>query len=267
MADVNIIDVMGIPKIKQMETSSKGNQNKWHIGNAYYKQDANGYEGLSEVLSSRILAKSNARFVSYDFVKIKIMGEIYTGCVSKEMKQQGETLVPLERIIRNHKNINLAARLKQMETVTERIQYTVGLLNEIGVKDAEKELTKILEVDAFTLNQDRHTNNISILDSQTGLQFSPIYDNGDAFFSDLIYFPMRFLPKELIHRTNAKPFSGSFEKQKMVAEQLYKKQLKLWFSKDDLLDFCNEAALYYPEKYIERVKTICELQMEKYGNS
>ena len=52
---LNSIDVSEIPKMKQVETSSKGNQNKWHVGEFYYKQDAVGYEGLSEVLSSRIL--------------------------------------------------------------------------------------------------------------------------------------------------------------------------------------------------------------------
>lgn len=257
------IDVSGIPPMTQIATSSKGNQNKWHIGDIYYKQDANGYEGLAEVLSSRILEKSNAEFVRYDFVKIQVMGEIYNGCMSKEMKQPGETLVPLERIIRNHKDIYLANALNQFDTTTERIRYTVELLNDIGVKDAGKELTKILEADSFTLNQDRHTNNISILQNQTKMRFSPIYDNGDAFFSDLMYFPMRFLPEELIKRTTAKPFSGSFEKQKAAAEQLYKKQLELWFSKDDLIDFCHEAAAYYSEEYIERIKQICEIQLGK----
>lgn len=262
--NINKIDVSDFPKMKKLETSSKGNQNKWHIGEAYYKQDAVGYEGLSEVLSSRILEKSNADFVRYDFVRIEIMGEGYNGCVSQEMKQAGEILIPLERIVRNFRNINLAETLNRFETPDERIKYTVDLLNEIGVRDSGRELTKIIEADAFTLNQDRHTNNISILRGANGLRFSPIYDNGDSFFSDLMYFPMRFSADELLKRTTAKPFSGSFEKQKTAARQMYKKQLDIWFSKNDLIDFCHEAAAYYPEEYIERVREICEIQLEKY---
>ena len=257
------IDVSDIPEMGQLETSSKGNQNKWHIGDFYYKKDGVGYEGLSEVLSSRILEKSNVDFVRYDFINIQIMGEVYNGCMCREMKQPGEILIPLERIVRNYKNINLAETLYRFETPSERIQYTVDMLEEIGVHNAGRKLTELLEVDAFILNQDRHTNNISILQSQSGLRFSPVYDNGDSFFSDLVYFPMHILPEELLRRTTAKPFSGSFEKQKEAAELLYQKQLDIWFSKDDLLDFCHEAVLYYSEKYVERVRALCEMQLKQ----
>ena len=211
---LNSIDVSEIPKMKQVETSSKGNQNKWHVGEFYYKQDAVGYEGLSEVLSSRILEKSNADFVRYDFAKIEIMGETYNGCMSREMKQPEEVLIPLERIVRNLKNVNLSKELNRFDAPSERICYTVALLDEIGVQNPGQGLTRILEADAFTLNQDRHTNNISILQGQGGLRFSPIYDNGDAFFSDLIYFPMRFLPEELLRRATANHFPAPLKSRK-----------------------------------------------------
>ena len=73
---------------------------------------------------------------------------------------------------------------------------------------------------------------------------------------------MRFLPEELLRRATAKPFSGSFEKQEKAAEQLYHKQLDIWFSENDLIDFCHEAAMYYSEEYVERVRILCELQMK-----
>ena len=40
--------------------SSKGNQPKWFLDQKWYKADHMGYEGLAEVLVSRLLCQSNA---------------------------------------------------------------------------------------------------------------------------------------------------------------------------------------------------------------
>lgn len=257
------IDISDISAMPSNATSSKGNQSKWHIDDYYLKKDTNGYEGLAEVLSGRILEKSNAdAYVIYDFAQIIIMGESYTGCVSKEMKNAGEVLVPLERLVRLERNINLTRKIRKFDTPMERIKYTVDILDDIGVEDAGRRLTQIMEIDAVTLNQDRHTNNIAIMQKENRLFFSPIYDNGDAFFSDLVYFPEKFTTEELLKRVTAKPFSGSFEKQKLAAQELYGEQLEIYFSMDDLIEFCHDASKYYPEKYIERIKNIARMQLD-----
>lgn len=256
---IDVSDVLAIPS---NTTSSKGNQSKWYINGYYYKKDANGYEGLAEVLSSRILEKSNVTaYVPYDFAHIIIMGQTYTGCVSKEMKADDEVLIPLERLVRLERNINLAQEIRKFDTPLERIKYTVDILDDIGVYAAGARLTQILEIDAVTLNQDRHTNNIAIVKKQNHLSFSPIYDNGDAFFSDLLYFPEHLTTGELLKRVTAKPFSGSFEKQKLAAQELYGKQLEIDFCLDDLIEFCHNASRYYPENYIERIKNIAQMQL------
>lgn len=42
---------------------------------------------------------------------------------------------------------------------------------------------------------------LAIVQKQNHLSFSPIYDNGDAFFSDLLYFPVHLKNKSLQHRS------------------------------------------------------------------
>lgn len=261
-----MIDFSNRQQLNITQTSSRGNQNKWKIGNCFYKMDQMGYEALAEVLTSRILQKSNiTQYVQYDFVKIGLYGEAHTGCVCKDMKQEGEILIPLERFIRQEYNINLANKLSMIFDKREQISYTVNLLKQAGVIEPEKNLTILLELDAFTWNQDRHTNNISLIKSQNGYRFSNIYDNGDAFFSDLMYFPKRFTTEELIKRAIAKPFGGSFQIQKEAAEDLYGKQLQIFFTNDDLENVLKEANPYYSKDIIDRVRNLVQYQLKTYN--
>ena len=63
---------------KIAETSSKGNQEKWLENGKWYKLDQFGYEALSEVMTSRILERSNIEtetpftFVRYEMQKVKV---------------------------------------------------------------------------------------------------------------------------------------------------------------------------------------------------
>lgn len=264
---MRIVDLSEEIRMIPTETSSRGNQGKWHVGNLWYKMDAHGYEGLSEVIVSRILDKSNIHeFVSYDLVKIRIEGELYNGCVSEDMKKRGETLIPLQRVVRQMTNKDLSAEIYSLLNPMEAIQKTVSYLTDAGVSNAGEYITKILEVDAFTFNQDRHMNNISLIQKGKLLYPAPIYDNGDSFFSDLMYFPLRLEAEELPGRATAKPFSGSFDKQVQIAEELYGSYFKTTFSKADLAAILDQASAYYEERILRRVETLINNQMEKYRN-
>ena len=45
--------------IESANHSSKGNQPKWCVDGIWYKADHMGYEGLAEVVISRLLKKTN----------------------------------------------------------------------------------------------------------------------------------------------------------------------------------------------------------------
>lgn len=263
-----IIDVTNIERIQTDTTSSKGNQNKWHINGKWYKMDNMGYEGLAEIITSEMLKKSNIfAYVPYHFAKLSLYDKEYNGCFSKEIKNDGETLIPLERLIRQKKGINLAEKLNKIATPIEKIEYTINLLSSIGVKNAGEKMTFILELDALTLNQDRHTNNISFIKKEDGtIDFAPVYDNGDAFLSDEMYYPLNKPVNELIRKVTAKPFSGSFIRQMTDSEKLYGKQIQLSFTQKDLQQIMTEAKQYYPENIIKRVTDIITYQMNQYSD-
>lgn len=59
---------------------------------------------------------------------------------------------------------SLAIRLTDFEEVTERIQYMVEQVERITeIEGFGKYITAMLEIDAFFVNEDRHTNNIAVI--------------------------------------------------------------------------------------------------------
>lgn len=96
-------------KIDDVEVISgvfcKGNQYKWRKRNLWLKADTQGYEGLSEVISSVFLScvdleSLGLKYVKYDECKIITdTGNAYTGCFSKTMLNEDyETFITLHTL-------------------------------------------------------------------------------------------------------------------------------------------------------------------------
>lgn len=83
----------------------------------------------------------------------------------------------------------MAKNLLKYDDVKDKISHTVDFIeNKTGLKNVGKYITAMLELDAFFLNEDRHTNNIAfILNDDTGeYRFCPYFD-----------FDFRCLPTQL----------------------------------------------------------------------
>ena len=87
------VDLNKIPVQETEGHTSKGNQLKWKLDNQWYKADHMGYEGLSEVLVSRLLHKAELKypFVEYHLVEIAYKGQIFSER-KPEADSTGETL-------------------------------------------------------------------------------------------------------------------------------------------------------------------------------
>ena len=185
-----------IPEItitgKNIETgeghSSKGNQLKWEQDGWWYKADAFGYESLAEVVVSRLLAQSNIPdAVMYEPVFIRYQDKVYRGCRSRNFRREGEEPFPPERIARSCTGFGLAKQMAHIADVGERIGYMEELVRNVtGIEDFGVYLTKMLEIDAFFLNEDRHTNNIALLydPAKREYRLCPFFDMGLSLFSD-----------------------------------------------------------------------------------
>lgn len=247
--------------------SSKGNQPKWFSNEKWYKADHMGYEGLAEVLVSRLLLLSNATgFISYEPVQIKYGGKTVSGSTSLNFLKQDEILIPFERLHRSFRGRSLAQTIARMETA-EKMQYTVELIEGItGLQDAGQYLTTILELDSFFLNEDRHTNNLSVIRNEKSGKYRlcPIYDNGLALLSDLHDYPLGQDIYSMIARVEAKPFDRDFDLQTEAAEVLFHPQLKFSFTDRDVTRELSTLAEYYPKEIIDRVERIVLEQIRKY---
>ena len=111
----------------------------------------------------------------------------------------------------------------------EREYFTEMVKFDHAKTDSEKKaaFSKMLAIDAFFLNEDRHTNNLSVIrNEKTGkYRLSPIYDNGLSLLSDLHDYPLEQDIYSMIARVQAKPFDRDFDLQTEAAEILFRPQL------------------------------------------
>lgn len=247
--------------------TSKGDQPKWQLRGQWIKADHMGYEALAEVVVSRLLTKSNVEdFVSYEPVRVLYEDVEKNACASKNFRVKNEILLPFERLHRAYHGRGLAAELAHMET-GEKIRYTVDFVEQTtGLQQVGRYLTMLLELDAFFLNEDRHTNNLAVIRNEDTKEYRlcPIFDNGLSMLSDMNDFPMGDDIYRCISRVKAKPFDLDFDEQVTVAELLYGPQLRFSFTRGDLTCALDGLEEYYPEETISRVERVLREQMRKY---
>ncbi len=125
----------------------------------------------------------------------------------------------------------------------------------------------MLELDAFFLNEDRHTNNIAfILNDDTGeYSFCPYFDFGLSFLADTsVDFPLGGDIYEMIARIHAKPFDRDFDIQLDAAQELYGGHLRFSFTNQDIEAVFDGLDEYYFAEIITRAKDLLYHQKHKY---
>lgn len=208
--------------------TSKGDQRKWKVGDRWYKADYMGYESLAEVLVSHFL----------------------------------------EKLYRQYTGESLATKIAEFAEPSERIQYLVEEVEKLtGINAFGKYITAVLEIDAFFLNEDRHTNNLAVVYNENTKQysFSPIFDQGLCLFADTrLDYPLHLSLEECRKKIQAKPFSTDFDEQLDAAEALYGVQVQFDFSMKDLENEITRLAEKYSPVICERIQQLMRQQFRKY---
>lgn len=221
---------------KIAETSSKGNQEKWFDKetNKWYKLDQFGYEALAETLISRLLEKSNISsdtpfsFAKYQMERLNVHGRDRTGCSSESFLKSGQSIITLSHLFSRQLGISLKDKLTKLTSDKKRIEYLATATAEFtGLKKFPEYLTILFEVDALFLNDDRHLNNIAVLEKNGSFDYCPIFDNGAGLLSNTQFSPMDIEPKGLIKSVIARPLNTTFNRQMNTARALFGKQLKI----------------------------------------
>jgi len=176
-------------------------------------------------------------------------------------------LIPLEKLHRQYYGIGLADAIAK-GSVNEKIAYTVKFVEEItGLKNVGEYFSYLLAVDAFFLNEDRHTNNIAVIRNEKTMEykFAPIFDNGLSLLSDTNDYLFDCEIYDNIKKIQAKPFDINFDEQLNAVEEMYGSYLKFNFTQKDVCEILEVVADIYDGKIIKRVeKTLLE-QMRKYN--
>ena len=254
---------------KNDRQSSKGNQLKWENQGIWYKADYIGYEGLAEYVISHLLKKSTLsenEFVVYDLEQIKYRTNNYTGVKSKDFLEEDWQLITLERLFQSFFGQSLYKSIFMIEKVEDRIQFVVEQVERItGLHDFGIYLNKLFTIDAFFLNEDRHTHNIAVMMNQRGeFAYCPIFDNGAGLLADTkMDYPLTEDVYELMQQCRAKTVSSDFDEQLDASELLYKINLKFSFTKQDVRELLEDVAEYSIEEK-NRVEAIIYEQMRKY---
>ncbi len=249
--------------------SSKGNQLKWQKDDTWFKADYTGYEGLSEYVVSSLLDKSSlhdAEYVSYNQEEIVYNSQIYMGGSCKNFLEEGEQLITLERLFQNTYGIGLNYMVYNIDTLEDRLKLIVNKTQEItGLDEFGKYMTKLLTIDAFFLNEDRHSHNIAVIRKTDGTyRHCPIFDQGAALLADTsMDYPLTHDLYVLMSRVKSKTFCENFDTQLEIAEKLYGNCLQFNFTGKDV-DAILGTIHGYDKEIVNRVKDIIYEQMRKY---
>lgn len=262
------IDLNNVAQVEIYGRTSKGNQAKWKIKNRWIKADQLGYEALAEVVVSRLLKYSNVKdFVVYKPTVLQLDGKERIGCTSTNFLKSGELLLPFERFHRMYTAYGLSQTLAKMADAEKRIKYTVDFIEEhTDLTDVGQYLTTLLELDCFTLNEDRHTNNLAVIQNeQTGkFRLCPIFDNGLALLSDINEYALDDDIYTNVRKVKAKPFDTDFDLQIEAAWGLYGSQLEFSFDRYRVSEILADLREYYDERIIKRAEAVLLEQMRKY---
>lgn len=263
------IDLNNISLIDTKATSSKGNQLKWLVRNNWYKADHMGYEGLCEVVISKLLKKSNIEnFVAYSPVRIAFDNREMNGCYSKNFRNKNESIITLEHLSKQWLANSFAKELTKYAEVKDKIQHTVEFIEKVTkLENVGAYIATMLELDAFFLNEDRHTNNIAfILNDDTGeYRFCSYFDFGLSLLADTtVDFPLDGDIYEMMNRIQAKPFDRDFDTQLDAAQELYGGHLRFSFTNQDIEAVFGEVEEYYSSEIVTRAKDLLYHQKHKY---
>lgn len=241
---------------KIAETSSKGNQEKWRddAANCWYKLDQFGYEALAETAVSALLEQSGLEsdtpftFVRYRMARIRVHGRDRTGCVSNNFLRPGQSLITLNRLLTNFLGMPLKQKLARLPSDKQRIAFLGEATAEYtGLKEFPRYLTLLFEVDALFCNDDRHLNNIAVIEQDGRYGYCPIFDNGAGLLSNTQISPMDIAPKALVAVLRARPFHTTFTRQMNAARSLTGKQLFMpKLTTEDIHAIVHPLLEYYP---------------------
>lgn len=259
-------------------TSSKGNQEKWHeaSNDCWYKLDRIGFEALAEAVAGEVLRKySNIeeelgyRIVPYHIDSVEVHKSNRTASVSSNFLEEGQSIQTAYHVLKRVIGPDYRKALAGEGTIQKRMKLIVDTVEQVsGLDHFGEYLTLLFEVDALIANEDRHLNNIAILEKNGNYDYCPLFDNGEGFMLDNVKYPFDVQTKGLMKHLRAKPFQCRFGTVLSAAREVYGSQLKINFEKKDIAEIIEEYLKWYQPFFRplvkERIMDVLMLQKKKH---
>ena len=97
--------------------------------------------------------------------RINVHGRERTGCSSENFLRPGQSIITLSHLFKRAGTVPLRDILTRQTSDKKRIAYLAETTAELtGLELFPQYLTLLFEVDALFLNDDRHLNNIAVLE-------------------------------------------------------------------------------------------------------
>ena len=179
-----------------------------------------------------------------------VHGRERTGCSSENFLKPGQSIITLSHLFKRCEFRPLKDTLTQLSSDKKRIEYLAEATAEYtGLQHFPQYLTLLFEVDALFLNDDRHLNNIAVLEQNGNYDYCPIFDNGAGLLSNTQLSPMNIAPKALASTLIARPFNTTFNRQRNTARALYGQQLNMpLFIRREVIGILEPMLDYYAER-------------------
>ena len=201
--------------------------------------------------------------------RLRVHGRERTGCSSKNFLQPGQALITINRLLSSYLGKPLREKLVRLPSDKKRIAYLAEATAELtGLELFPQYLTLLFEVDALFCNDDRHLNNIAVIEQNGKFDYCPIFDNGAGLLSNTQLSQMDILPPALISALQARPFNTTFTRQMNTARSLYGMQLVMpKLTTSDIREVLGPVLNYYPQRdrgiMTDRVETCILIRQRK----
>lgn len=203
-----------------IQTSSKGNQTKWVVGDYFIKADTFGYESVAEIISYIFCKNAGIKCIKYAPCIIKenqgIGVQTYRGCYSKNILHNNEFIRSFHRVLKNRYT---KSEIEQFwcdyycRGLVDKIAYEVSDITGVKIEAIMNYLSTVCKLDALIINEDRHINNLALIEKDGKYKTAPIFDNGFSLLSFIRESPLEYDFRELIQYKRAKPFFRDFDLQ------------------------------------------------------
>lgn len=247
------------------ESSSKGNQLKFHTGNTWVKIDSQfGSEGLAEEFVSQFEdCLLDFPHVSYKSTLVENNGVVCSGCLSENMLNDKAVFVSVRHILQGQ-DLRIV-EFRRYDNVVDNIRNIVEIVYNCTGVDLTSYFGRLLLLDALILNEDRHWMNIGVCFDRGKYLEAPCFDNGSSLFCiNWTYRVRKSLADNIkFAESVARPFSKFYDKQVEAVLSLGCKPLAISKYKLDLLLASYNNELYDNAK-VTLIKDVLLSRLNKY---